>query len=186
MQASVSCYEGRKTACDPHTLGCDQSGEQRGPDFKHSEMKEPLSGHCGPSKGNLTSRGLAARVSQAKSFGRDRASVPRGPTGCADVPMDVELDEDLARATTEEVFTEGQMADVPEKAVRHMVYMQGRPAKVPKTVLRKTLPAPPIGRHQCCHDQWRPLEHPPSVVGAQRANAFNPRTGTPNAERLMR
>ena len=36
MQAWVSCSGGRTTACDPHALGGDQCGEQRGPDLEHS------------------------------------------------------------------------------------------------------------------------------------------------------
>ena len=36
MQAWVSCSMGRTTACDLHALGCDQCGEERSPDLKHS------------------------------------------------------------------------------------------------------------------------------------------------------
>ena len=36
MQAWVSCSEGRTAACDPHDLGGDQRGEQRGPDLQLS------------------------------------------------------------------------------------------------------------------------------------------------------
>ena len=36
MQAWVSCSGGRTPACDPHALGGEQCGEQRGPDLKHS------------------------------------------------------------------------------------------------------------------------------------------------------
>ena len=39
MQARVSCSGGRTTACDPHALGGDQCGEQRGPNLKHSATK---------------------------------------------------------------------------------------------------------------------------------------------------
>ena len=31
----------RTAACDPHALGGDQCGEQRGPDFKHSTTTTP-------------------------------------------------------------------------------------------------------------------------------------------------
>ena len=37
MQAWVSCFGCRRTACDPQALGGAQCGEQRGPDHKHSE-----------------------------------------------------------------------------------------------------------------------------------------------------
>ena len=36
MQAWVSCSGVRTTACDPHALGGDQCGEQRGPELKYS------------------------------------------------------------------------------------------------------------------------------------------------------
>ena len=36
MLALVSCSGGRTTACDPHALGGDHCGEQRGPDLEHS------------------------------------------------------------------------------------------------------------------------------------------------------
>ena len=36
MRAWLSCSGGRTTACHPHALGGDQSGEQRGPVLKHS------------------------------------------------------------------------------------------------------------------------------------------------------
>ena len=35
MQAWVSCSWSRTPDCDPHALGGDQCGEQRGPDHKH-------------------------------------------------------------------------------------------------------------------------------------------------------
>ena len=35
MQVWVSCSGGRTTASDPHPLGGDQCGEQRGPDLQH-------------------------------------------------------------------------------------------------------------------------------------------------------
>ena len=36
MQVWVSCSEGRTTAREPHALGGDQCGEQRGPDLEKS------------------------------------------------------------------------------------------------------------------------------------------------------
>ena len=39
MQASVSCFRRRTTACDLHVLGGAQCGEPRGPDLQHSETK---------------------------------------------------------------------------------------------------------------------------------------------------
>ena len=36
MQAWVSCSGDRTTSCEPHALGGDQCGEQRGPDLQHS------------------------------------------------------------------------------------------------------------------------------------------------------
>ena len=40
LQAWVSGSGGRTTACDPHTLGGDLGGDQRGPDLKHSTTKQ--------------------------------------------------------------------------------------------------------------------------------------------------
>ena len=61
------------------------------------------------------------------------------PLDGADLLLDTLLDEDLARATIEEVIraataavTEYNMEEVREKAVTPMLYIQVRPAKVPR------------------------------------------------------
>ena len=45
MQAWVSCSGGRTTACDPHALGGDQCGEQRGPTLSTVQHGLEAAGH---------------------------------------------------------------------------------------------------------------------------------------------
>ena len=42
----LSCSGGRTTACGPHALGGAQCGEQREPDFKHSETQVRSGSSC--------------------------------------------------------------------------------------------------------------------------------------------